>query len=52
MNYKKIAGILGVPKEAIECGSVDTFSELIMNKDLFVHNSTLLLDCLNKVVSN
>ncbi|CAD8175465.1 unnamed protein product [Paramecium pentaurelia] len=54
IQYRKIASILGVPPQSIECGSnqqQNYIQEQIANKDLFLKNSTLLLYCLNKVIS-
>ncbi|CAK94566.1 unnamed protein product (macronuclear) [Paramecium tetraurelia] len=53
-QYRKIASILGVPLSSIECGSYQQqmyFQDQIADKDLFLKNSTLLLYCLNKVIS-
>ncbi|CAD8107686.1 unnamed protein product [Paramecium sonneborni] len=54
IQYRKIASILGVPQQSIQCGSAQQqkyFQDQIANQDLFLKNSTLLLFCLNRVIS-
>ncbi|CAD8108166.1 unnamed protein product [Paramecium sonneborni] len=54
IQYRKIANILGIPSQSIQCGSSQQqkyFQDQIVNKDLFLKNSTLLLFCLNRVIS-
>ncbi|CAK57856.1 unnamed protein product (macronuclear) [Paramecium tetraurelia] len=53
-SYKKISKMLGIPKQAIESGSLEQqeqFYQSINNKDLFIKNSIQLLYCLKEIVS-
>ncbi|CAD8118197.1 unnamed protein product [Paramecium sonneborni] len=52
-SYQKIFKILGIPKQAIESGSLiqqEYFYNQINNKQLFIKNSLLLLYCLKEII--